>query len=311
MYNYSKEVVVHMKYGLALSGGGIRSFSQLPIIQAIQEEGIAISAISGTSMGSVIAALYACGLSTEEISDIVLDIEEVIEKEKVFKRPSLKVLPFSKEKLYGGYVDGAYLEDLLIKVLKPLDIHLITDVKIPLAIPSVDLITGKNVIFVSHPELFTTLDDDWDVISDVPLSLAVRASCSFPFVIGAVEFRNYRLVDGGLTMNLPVELIQAYGVKKTIGVTMHSESEEFFEESIPSLGARVMDIMRIQSDKLAVENTDVVINVPMDTIQIFSIGRGRDTIKAGEETILKNHDVLHSLVYKEPWYKCAFLRKRK
>lgn len=292
-----------MKNGLALSGGGIRSFSQLPIIKALQDDNIEISAVSGTSMGSVIAALFACGLSVDEISDIVLDIESVIEKRRLFMRPSPKILPFTKEKLLGGYVDGAELEALLIDVLKRLGVELITDVKIPLAIPAVDLVSGRNVIFVSHPEHFKKLEKDWVVISDVALSLAVRASCSFPFVIGAVEFGDMRLVDGGLTMNLPVELIQAYGVDKTIGITMHTESDKLMDESMTAVGLRVLDIMRIQSDQIAVSNTDVVINVPLEAIQIFSIGRGRDTIKVGEEIVEKHRDLLNSLVYKEPWYK--------
>ena len=297
------------KIGVALSGGGIRSFSQLPIMRAIEEDGIIISALSGTSMGSVIAGLLACGLSADEVSEIVLRLEGTLTERRTFRRFSKKLNPFNKEKVLGGYVDGVELEELLIEVLEPLGIKMISDVKIPLAIPAVDLITGKTIVFVSHPELFKSLEDEWIVETDVTLSLAIRASCSFPFVIGSVEFGDYKLVDGGLTMNLPVPLLDGYKVDKTIGVTMHTDSDFSGDFSVIPLATRVMDIMRIQTDKSILEHTDVILNVPLDTIQIFDIGKGRATIEAGQRIINEKRSALSKIIYKEPWYKTIFKKK--
>lgn len=292
-----------IKIGVALSGGGIRSFSQLPIMKAIEEDNIIISSLAGTSMGSVIAGLLACGMSVDDVSEAVLGVEKIISEKRIFKRIGRKFLPFAKDKIYGGYVDGAELESLLIDVLKPLKIEMITDVKIPLAIPAVDIISGKTIVFVSHPQLFTKLDENWIVVSDIPLSLAIRASCSFPFVIGAALYEDYKLVDGGLTMNLPIPLLEAYGMERTIGVTMHA-SELFTQEpSVFPLANRVFDIMRIAADEAYLERADVIMNVPLDTIQIFEIGKGRKTMEVGQRVAQENREALKNIIYKKPWYK--------
>ncbi|UPU38353.1 patatin-like phospholipase family protein [Erysipelothrix sp. Poltava] len=90
------------KIGLALSGGGVKSISQLPVIRALSEEGIKIDMVSGTSMGSVIAALVACGLSSDELTEIVLKLERNIKEKHIFSKPSLKPSSFFKRKTYGG-----------------------------------------------------------------------------------------------------------------------------------------------------------------------------------------------------------------
>lgn len=297
------------KIGVALSGGGIRSFSQLPIIKTIKEESIDISVLSGTSMGSVIAGLLACGIDVDEVSEYLLEVEASLSKKKVFKRFSPKILPFTKDRLYGGYVDGEVLESLLKEYLDPKGFTMMTDVLIPLAIPAVDLYSGKTVVFVSHPEQFTKLEDDWDIVSDVPLSLAIRASCSFPFVIGAVEYEGYLLVDGGLKMNLPLDLLLGYNADKKIGITMYDENKFEDKNSVVALANRVHDIMKVEAEKPAVEKADIILNVPLETVQIFGIGKGRETMEMGEQVAMRNRTELSKLIYKDPWYKSIFNKK--
>src|SRR5690554_916264 len=244
--------------GIALSGGGIKSYAQLPILKAFQEEGIVFDVVSGTSMGSAIAAIYALGMDVNKMIELALEIEARLVKTKLFIKPSPKILPFSKEKIHGGYVDGFVIEDIFKEVLG--DIHL-RDVKIPLAIPSVDLITGKIIVFVSHPEQFTS-NPEWVVISDISLAKAVRASCSFPLVIAGCELDDYLLVDGGIKMNLPSLLLKAYNVDHISAVTMTSEAKFEAIDSLSAISNRIYDLTVDSYNQLMLDHIDLLLNVP-------------------------------------------------
>lgn len=299
-----------MKIGVALSGGGIKSFSQIPLMETMVETGIKIDSISGTSMGAAIAALVASGVPVSVLEEKALQIEKHLVDTKLFKKPSSKVLPFSKEKIVGGYVDGDAIEKILGEVLEEYGVEHITDVKIPLAIPAVDLKTGKLVVFVSHPELFKG-KTNWDIRSDITLAKAVRASCSFPMVIAACPFDNYLLADGGVKMNLPAELNHAYKAERVIGVTMNSEGEFEDMDSLFALGNRVYDLMVAGYDELLESQVDLMINVPIGNIWVFELGRGDEVIAAGKETAQKHKDNFKSMTVETGVFGKIFKRKGK
>lgn len=297
-----------VKVGLALSGGGIKSFAQLPVIQVLEKEGIQIDAVAGTSMGSAIAALVATGINAEKVVEIALDLEKEIKDKKIMTRPSTKILPFVKDRLIGGFVDGYQLEEALDRKLQEIGVDMIGDVKIPLVINSVDVKSGKHVTFVSHPDRYKPSTDEI-VISDVKLSTAVRASCSFPFVISAVEFQDMILVDGGVRKNLPLDFVKAYGVEKTIAVTMHAKGKFDNVESLSALGVRVMDLMRIEADEKVVSEADLHIDIPMDEVWIFEIGKGSDTIQIGERAIAEYTESIRSLIRKKSFWDFIKIKK--
>ncbi|CAM3703801.1 patatin-like phospholipase family protein [Erysipelothrix urinaevulpis] len=290
------------KIGLALSGGGIKSFSQLPILKTLDEEGIHIDAVSGTSMGSVIAAFLAIGMPIEDLTNVLLELESEVKDMKVFSRPVLKMISMARGKDSSGFVDGIIFEEMLGKYFEQYNIENINEVKIPLAIPAVDIITGKIIVFVSHPEQFKHLDDDWVVVSDVSIAKAVRASCSFPFVIDACPYENYHLSDGGIRMNLPLPLIEAYGVDESIAVTMHSEKEFHEFDSLMALGTRITDLGRIEQDKLLLKKASVSINVPLDGVWVFDAGKGPYTIEEGNKAVLKKLKEIQNIHKKETWF---------
>lgn len=297
------------KIGLALSGGGIKAFSQLPIIEAMEKENLQIDYIAGTSMGAAIAALYASGCGARALKEVALEVEAYLTKTKLFLKPSLKVLPFSKDRIVGGVVDGIVFEELFERELSKLAVKNIKDVKIPLAIPSVDIVSGKLVVFVSHPHLFKA-HPDWEIVSDVSLAKAVRASCSFPFVISLCEYDSYYLSDGGIKMNFPVDLIKAYGAKKIVGVTMHHE--EVFEDthSLLSIGSRVFDLMIQAYDDKLMSDVDVLFNIDLRDMWVFDFGNGLVAIEAGEKHLKENTYKLNALKEKERFVKRIFTNKK-
>lgn len=296
-----EEVVSMIKIGLALSGGGIKSFAQLPVIQALEKEGIVIDAVSGTSMGSVIATLFATGIPSSKVIEIALDLEKEIKEKKIMSRPSTKILPFVKDRLIGGFVDGYQLEEALDRKLQTLGVEYIKDVKIPLVINAVDVKSGRHVVFVSHPDRYKPTSNEI-VISDARLSTAVRASCSFPFVISAVEYDDMVLVDGGVRQNLPLDFVKSYGVDKTIAVTMHAKGRFENVESLSALGVRVMDLMRIEADQKVLLEADVHIDIPMDEVWIFELGKGSDTMQIGERAIAEYTESIRKLIQKKSFW---------
>lgn len=275
-----------LKKGIALSGGGIKSYGQLPLLQAFEKADVIFDFVSGTSMGSAIAALIAMGKSANEITQIALEIETRLVKTKAFVKPSPKILPFSKDRIHGGFVDGLLIEEIVKEVLGDV---MLRDVKIPLAIPAVDILTGKVIVFVSHPHLFKA-QEDWVVVSDIELSKVVRASCSFPLVIAGMAYDDYLLADGGIKMNLPSQLLKAYGADKVAAITMTSEDMFSDVDSALALGNRIYDLMVESTNKLMEPHVDLMMNVPIGDVWVFEFGKGQKVIEEGEAVVSKYLD---------------------
>lgn len=163
-----------MKVGIALSGGGARGFAHLGVLQALDEIGIKIDEISGTSAGSIAGAFYAHGYSPTESLDI-------ISKTNLFKIiwPAWSfsgLLNMSKsEEVFNTYLDGETFDNA----------------KIPLKIIATDLNEGSKHVF-----------------SEGPLVKAMMASSCIPFIFDPVKIGDHLYVDGGIVNNMPTEVLR-------------------------------------------------------------------------------------------------------
>ncbi len=162
-----------MKIGLALSGGGARGIAHIGVIKALEEHGIRPSAISGTSAGAVVGAMYSYGYAPDEILKIIL-------KTSFLKRmrPALAKTGLLK------------IENLRDTFLKYLPENNFSALKIPLSVAATELKRGKTTFF-SEGELITP----------------VLASCCVPVLFNPVKYGDGLYVDGGILDNLPVEPI--------------------------------------------------------------------------------------------------------
>lgn len=287
------------KVGLALSGGGIKSFSQLPVLKALDQEGVEIDYLAGTSMGSIVASLMSIGLPVDELIDVILEVEKEVKEMKIFSKDFLKILSLPRNRNKSGFVDSILFEEVMDKYFERYNIENISDVKIPLAIPAVDVITGKIIVFVSHPDQFEKIDPDWEIRSDVRLSKAIRASCSFPLVFSSCPFEDYELSDGGVRMNLPMPLLKAYHATETIAVTMHNDKEFHEFNSIVSLANRFSQLARIEQDKILLKEADIVINIPLEGVWMFEVGKGRYTMDQGAEVVRKHLDDIKEFMHND------------
>ena len=172
-----------MKLGLSLAGGGVKGAAHIGVLKAFEEKNIKFDYISGTSSGSIVSALYAIGYSADEIYKIFKKYCSEINYISIGNILKLVCgLIFKKKILIQGLNNGDKIEKLMKGLCKKKGIENISDVKMPLIIPSVDLENGKVYVFSSLEtrEKQNTYNDKIEYVNDINLSLAVRASCSYP-----------------------------------------------------------------------------------------------------------------------------------
>lgn len=258
-----------IRVGLALSGGGARGLAHIGAIKALERSGIPIDVLTGASMGGVIAAAYACGLTPDEIE---LEAGELSRVRKVLR---LADPGLPNAGLLRGRRLQAYFE-------KRLGNRTFADLDRPLALTAVDLNSRKEV-----------------VLQEGPVSEALRATTAVPGLFMPLERKGMRLVDGGLLNNLPVDVARKMGADVVIAVDVEPDPEEIPESWetdsrwLPDGLARtfvVLDeatrlMMRvIQEVKMQEFPPDVVIRPTLPRgINIFAgYGRIADVVAAGE-----------------------------
>ncbi|MEM1405561.1 MAG: patatin-like phospholipase family protein [Bacteroidota bacterium] len=163
-----------MKFGVALSGGGVRGVSHLGMLKALEEHNISVDVVSGTSAGSIIGLFYCAGFTTERILEIILDIS-------TFKlvRPALSWNGVLKMSSIRQYLEGFVKHDNF------------ADLEIPLIIAATNLKKGETTYFKKGP-----------------LIEAVCASSCIPVLFDPVILAGEQYIDGGILNNLPAEAIR-------------------------------------------------------------------------------------------------------
>ena len=176
------------RIGLALSGGGARGLAHIGVLRVLEREGIPIDFLAGTSMGGVIAAGYAAGMSSDDLEQEALAITH-----------TRRLLSLADPGLpNGGLIRG---QRLLAYFEQHLGRRTFSDLRLPLALVAVDLNTRQEV-----------------VLREGPVALALRATTAVPGLLMPVEMNGWRLVDGGVLNNLPVDVVREMGTEVVIAV---------------------------------------------------------------------------------------------
>ena len=177
-----------LKLGLALSGGGTRGLAYLGVFKALEENGIKFDFVSGTSVGSLMGAVYASGISVDEMINRAHSVSE-----KDILTNHIKFFPSKTNKfveLITKMLDGRSFETL----------------DIPLTVVATDIKSGK--------ELHITKGD---------LGTAIAGSCAVPAIFKPVDFGEYRLYDGGLVNNIPADVVRDMGADIVVSFDMNPE----------------------------------------------------------------------------------------
>ena len=183
------------KIALALGSGSAKGLAHIGVIQVLEENHIPISAVAGTSAGAFIGALWAAGLSGEEMGHIARSMNW-----KTVARMFLPTLPKS------GLIDGKRIQKFLLTFIQEVEIE---DLRLPFACVATELSSGHEVIFKKG--------------RIIP---AVRASISIPGIFAPARHENRYLVDGGLVNPVPVSVARMWPVDAVIAVNVIPKVEE-------------------------------------------------------------------------------------
>ena len=282
-----------MGIGIALAGGGIRGIAHAGVLKALDENGIKVDAIGGTSAGSIVAALYAMGYKPYYIYVIFKKYaEEIINIGNV---PIVnRIGNFMKSKKIGlsGLNDGSLLEKLCNELASKKKVKVIGDIKMPLAIPAVDISEAKEYIFTNCAPR-DNINDEY--ITEIEIGKAVRASSSFPAIFCPCEFKNHMFMDGGTLDNIPILALKNICDKKIIAVNFAADPVEE-NSDVMDIIMRTLDIMGNKIAEKGLEQSDFIITVPTDRAGLFDIDKLDKCYKFGYDTVMKNIDKIKEML---------------
>lgn len=197
-----------MRWALVLSGGGARGFAHIGLIRELEKRRVPKPAlVAGTSMGAIIAALYASGRNADWMENYARDFRLT----KLLENPTFRLPDFALSKLLqagtalgalskGRALDsGRHTMEELERILGKNS--MIEDLPIPFACVAADLLSGKQAVL-----------DSGSVVK------AVRASTAYPAVFAPLEYRGMLLVDGGIVNNLPLDIAYDRGIKNVLAM---------------------------------------------------------------------------------------------
>lgn len=247
----------NIKIGLVLSGGGAKSMAQIGALRVIEEAGIKIDYVAGTSMGAIIGAMYSLGYTPDEIEaymrkvdwDALLSNEIPRNRLSYFDRKtdSRYLVSFPIEDGKVGLPTGINYAQYILKQLDYLaqqryNYQQFSDFPIPFLCVATDLEDGSMKVFETGD-----------------LSEALRASSAFPSLFTPYEIDSHLYADGGLTNNYPVEQLKEKGMEYIIGIDvqdfLYKKDElnsvvRILEQTSSFVNARQYDQQRLFTDLL-------------------------------------------------------------
>ena len=271
-----------LKVGLVLSGGGARGFAHIGVLRVLEEEGIDVDVIAGTSMGSIVGGLYAMGYSVDEIEAISkrLHWDEILSDfinrkdlgfyEKYDDEIHIFTLALKGKKVSipPGLVYGQNVINTLTQLTVPaFQTKNFSDLDIPFFCMATDLLSGEAI----------KLDTG-------NLASAIRASMSVPSALVPLKYGPYYLVDGGLINNLPAKEVREMGVDVLIGVDI--QTPLYKKEEITNLVQVMSQSIFLNAEATYNENLaelDFLIKPEIDPYTSMSFDRVDSLILRGEK----------------------------
>ncbi len=264
------------RIGLALGGGGARGLAHIGILKVLEEAQIKIDYISGTSMGGIIASLYAMGKSISEMEQAALHFSRI--------RELMKMIDLTPAR--RGLLEGTRIRRHLKKLIG--QDRNIEDLDIPLLMNAVDLETGKEVLFTQGS-----------------LLEAIFATSAVPGIFSPIKRGEQLLVDGGVVNNLPINHLRGMGAEFLIGIDVHIDptrknswqkehEQEKFHWQMPKFlmdfyRAEMIMIYHMTLQHIEKVKPDVLISpeLPEDITIFLGFTRAADIIRTGEESMRK------------------------
>ena len=290
------------KIGLVLSGGGAKGFAHIGVLKVLEEAGIKIDYIGGTSMGSVIGGLYASGYNASQIDSIF--------KKTNFDELINDYIPRSSKNFYGKKNDELYAISLPFSNFR---------IGIPEALSkgmyNYNLLSGltRNVRHVRDfnklPTPFLCIGTNIETGEEVLLNKgnlvqAMMASAAFPSLFTPVEIDGNLLVDGGVVNNYPIKEVRNLGADIIIGVDVQDDllNRKNLKNATRIL-VQITNLQSIEKMKNKIKDTDVYIKPDIRDYGVISFDKGEEIIRKGEEAAFAVYEKIKSLSNEETFYK--------
>jgi NTE family protein len=276
---------ISKQVGLVLGGGGMRGLAHIGVLKALEEVGVRIDMLAGTSMGGVIGSLYAAGLSVAEIEATVLELTN---------SASIRRL-LDIHLNYRGFVRGERIYNLIADTIGA-DITF-ADLDLPMKMVATDIVSGCEVIL-----------DQGKVVD------AVRATISIPFVFRPVDQENMTLVDGGILNNVPTDVAREMGADVVIAVdvmpdfSLNTPGKPLIEQpidppSLPNFLQETFHVVYIMISamtqlKLGAYPPDILLRpaIAPEIDLLLGYDRAEEVIAAGKQAALQSMDAIQGLL---------------
>ena len=285
------------KVGLVLSGGGATGVAHIGVLKALEERGIPIDYIAGTSAGSLVGSFYACGLSPEEIEAYVMSEQfqlmttgqVEVSKKFLFRQDelnsSLLDFTFAKDSILRksiplNLITPAYLDYEMLRVLGATSAAVGGDFDklfVPFRCVGADVITRKSVVF-----------------SKGYLNQAVRASMTYPMYVNPIKIDGVVMFDGGLYNNFPIDVMyKDFHPDYLIGSNVSTNPKPINERDFFGL----VSTMLTTPTNYDLPCTEGIIIEPKTDVGTFEFGNVKQAIEDGYNATLKYLDSLDSFIY--------------
>ena len=284
-----------MSIGVALAGGGLKGVAYIGALKAFEDLGIKIDFLSGTSSGSMAASLYAIGCTPDEMKKIIFESYKALVK--IPKKPiisSVGTYRTKKQLKLEGLISGERVENLIQEAASKKNYNNINEIKIPLAIATVDTISTKECIFMSKN--YNLKNDHIDYIYDIPIGKAVRSSMAFPGIFTTSKFEKYNFIDGGTKDNLPVKVLKDMGADITIGLSFKLDDYDAENQNVLSILLRTVDIFSLKDVISAQKEASIAIEIDAKGTSLMVIDDIDKCIEVGYRSIMDNKESILNLI---------------
>ena len=299
-----------VKVGLVLSGGGAKGFAHIGVLKVLEEAGVRVDYIAGTSMGAIVGSMYASGYNAKEIDSLMRTFDfEVLLQDEIPRKSK----PFYEKERGEKYALTFPLQKGKIGIPKAFSkgqniLNLTTDL-----LQHVDTIKDFNKLPIPFLCIATNLETgEQELLNSGFLPKAVQASSAFPTLLEPVEIDDKVLVDGGIVNNFPVFEVKKMGADIIIGIDLKSDFDKEDElNSALEILNQIINFQMYKDHDKRVEMTDVYMHPKMNSYKVTSFDKLEEIVKIGEEIARSNFDRFKEIARQQNYKRKPIYRKDK
>ncbi len=287
-----------IKVGLVLSGGGAKGFAHIGVLKVLEEAGVQIDYIGGTSAGAIIGALYSSGYTAAQLDSILttLDYNELMQdklprkSKSIYQKENGEKYAFSlpiknrKVALPSAVSKGQNFFNVMSKLTEHVhDIGDFSKLPIPFFCVATNLENG-NI----------------EILENGFLPEALRASGSFPTLLDPVEIDGKLLTDGGVVNNFPVDIMKEKGVDIIIGIDVQDKLKSKANlNTAPRIIMQIVGFQMYDDDRLKIKETDLYMHPDISEYNVVSFDVAKQIVNKGEEVARKQMSYLKEIANKQ------------